>query len=98
MGIENKVDVIGYEGLAEFLEDMDVEETEDWIYDLEKENPDMSVFIDVHLSALIDTLEYNGMKEDEIVEYSKRLYGNVIEFYKIKSENGSFYVMLFGAR
>lgn len=96
MGIRSKIEVVEFDTLAEFLEDMCVSEgSGHWQDRLEEEYPDMSVFVDENLESHIDTLTYNGIDEEEIIKRATAVYGNVIDFYNV-SDTG--YIMMYGVR
>ena len=48
---------------------------------LEREFPDSSFFFDVDIESLIQDLYYNGFTNNQILEYHKARYGNIILFY-----------------
>ena len=98
MGIENKVTVVEFNTMDNFLEDLGVKpNNKNWQDAVEEEYPDMSVYVDVNLSALIENLTYNGIKEQDVLVMNKQEYGNVVDFFKIKEGNG-IYIMMIGAR
>lgn len=85
-----KVNVVELENLNELIN----EPEGNLIQSLEKEYLDMTVFVDVNLSSLIENLTYNGLTEDQILEMNKAHYGDVIHFYKLKEED--IHIMLVG--
>lgn len=95
--MKERVTIVEFETLEDFLEDLGVEEQEGvhWIDGVEEDYPDMTVIVDEEFESIIDTLTYNGISEDEIVEMSQQQYGRVIDIYHIK---GDRYIMLYGAR
>lgn len=74
------------------------EEGQDDFIQLEKSCPDFAFYCDKNLNSLIKTLKYNGMDENEIVSFSMALYGPVIDFYEVGTNDDKFYVMAVGTR
>lgn len=86
-----------FDSLDKFLDDMSVKRTSGhWQDDVEEEYPDMSVYVDVNFSSLVEILTHNGFSEDEVFKMNKAIYGTVVDFYKIKDEG--FHIMMFGNR
>lgn len=73
------------------------EEVDVW-EQLERENPDFTFYQDERLESLVETLKFNGMDDKQIVSFSMALYGPVIDFYQVGTNDDKFYVMAVGTR
>lgn len=95
--MSNYVDVITYQDVKSFVEDItgdDFRNSGNWIEFLEKELPDSNFFVDVNLDSLIEYLTDGGYTEEEVKELNNKQYGKFVRFYYIEDEGT--YVMDYG--
>ena len=64
--------------------------------ELDYHEKDCSIFRDIDFNSHIETLKYNGLNDNHILELSNRLYGEFIDFYYIS--NDDIYIMILGVR
>lgn len=84
------------EDLVEDIADISLRGDEKWLDVLEKANIDSSYYKDKNIGSLIESMEYNGLKIDELRKMNEAIYGNFIEFYYI--EDMDMHVMEVGIR
>lgn len=91
--------IVKYGTVGELVEDIagvSLKGDEDWLGVLEKTNLDSAFYMDKNMGSLIESMEYNGLKIDELRKMNEAMYGNFIEFYYIEDED--VHVMEVGIR